>query len=354
MPQQNPSLAHAWFAPFFKHLLRPEESWRCLLAIKNGTLVGALPVVFVHQKILGLNRTKVRTPKHDHIYAVDFVVQRGRESEIIPLLVKGLQKVKPATSNFFLSQLSADSPTIEVLGNNKSGHFLIREFAGYDSHIKIAGTFEDFKSRLNNNFKRNLTKSRNKLARLPQVETMFLPGNEANNSILVDFIRIEGSGWKGKAGSAISSSQKLVDFITDLTSNFSALGWLEWHLLKTEGRLIAAQQGFRIGRKLTIGKIAYDDMFAFCAPGNMLFEKTIERAFANGDTDEIDCITDMAWHANWHMEKRSYTNLWMYPFHPVSILFDALPRLAKINLKKISVKPIFMAVSRKKPGVINQ
>jgi hypothetical protein len=338
MPQQIPVLAHAWIAPFFKHLLRPEESWRYLLAIENDTLVGALPVVFAHQKNAGLNRIKVRTPKHDHLYAVDFVSQKGRESEVIPLLVKGLKKVKPSTSNLFLSQLSADSPTLEVLGRNKRCNFLISEFAGYDSHIKILGTFEDFKNRLNNNFRRNLTKSRNKLARLPQVETVFLTGNDANNSILEDFIRIEGSGWKGKAGSAIASSQKLVNFIADLTSNFSSLGWLEWHLLKTEGRLIAAQQGFRIGRKLTISKIAYDDAFAFCAPGNMLFEKTVERAFVNGDTDEIDCVTDMAWHNHWHMEKKSYYNLWLYPFHPVSILFDALPRLAKISLNKIRVK----------------
>ena len=149
-------------------------------------------------------------------------------------------------------------------------------------------------------------------------------------------MKVEASGWKKKEGTAIEQSPTLVSFYTALTKRLSALGWLEWHFLETDGRVIAGQMGVKMGRTLTLFKIGYDEEYSYCSPGNILFERVVERAYGQGDTDEINCITDMAWHDNWGMDKRPHYDLWIYPKHPIPFFFGALPRKARMRLSKIT------------------
>jgi hypothetical protein len=207
--------------------------------------------------------------------------------------------------------------------------------------MDISGTYDDYRKKLGHNFSRNLTKARNKLVKLADVRLSFLCGRDASEKNLEQFLKVESSGWKGKAGTAIQASSKLISYYSALTRRMSQLGWLEWHFLETDNRVIAAQMAARINRSLIILKIGYDEEYSYCSPGNILFERTVERAYERRDTDEINCITDMPWHNNWAMQKRAYHNLWIYPRRPLPWLVGAAGRRAKIGIRRIPGAHLF-------------
>jgi CelD/BcsL family acetyltransferase involved in cellulose biosynthesis len=348
-PNQMPTLSHAWVASFFENQLRPDEKWHTILAFDNDMLVGVLPVIVTPNHMLGFSRPRLSTPQNKHSFSVDFIAARGREGEIVPALLAHLWREEPRPFDFLLSRLPETSRTLEILSGGFERSTIVKELDGYGSYLKIDRPFEVYRKTLSRNFSRNLTKAKNKLARMPGVKTVFLSGRDATEEQLELFMRVEASGWKAQAGTAILQSPNLKSYYTALCRRLGQLGWLEWHFLLSEERVLAAQLGVKMGRTLVILKIAYDEEFSSCSPGTILMERTLERAFNLGETDEVNLITDMAWHENWEMLQRKYFNLWIYPRRPIPILMGAMGRRAKIEIRRL---PGFMPAYRRFSGLL--
>ncbi len=341
-PQNLPAISSAWATAFFEHQLQASETWRCFFAYDGDDLVGILPVVITPNRLLGLKRPRLQTPHNSHAYSVDFVLARGRESEIIPRLLSALDRVEPLRYCLGLIRLPDTSPTLSVLENGVAGTSVVKEYDGMGSYIRVEGSFDEYRSALSSNFKNNLRKAKNKISRLPDVKTVFLSGAEATAKGLQLFLEVEASGWKGQGGSAILMSSSLSAFYGKIVERLAELGWLEWHFLQTQGKVIAGQFAAKMGSTLIVMKIGYDESYGWCSPGNYLFEHTVERAFASGDTDEIDCLTDMPWHRNWKMKQRDYHNLWIYPRRPIPLIFGAFGRRIKNALRKTpGLRPLY-------------
>ena len=135
-------------------------------------------------------------------------------------------------------------------------------------------------------------------------------------------MRVETASWKGRAGTAIISSPALRPFYTALASQLFRLGWLEWYILLTDGRPIAMHFSIKTRGSPVINKKGYGEDFVRYSPGNILFEQTIRRAFNSNDTAEINCLTDMAWHDNWKMIDKDYSDLWIYLRRPIFLIYS--------------------------------
>src|SRR5574337_989649 len=86
------------------------------------------------------------------------------------------------------------------------------------------------------------------------------------------------------------------------TRSRAAAGALGWAILRAEGRPIAVFLEERVGRRLALDKIAYEESLEKVAPGNVLLGLVIERAIASGKFDEIDLLTDAEWNRRWQAE----------------------------------------------------
>lgn len=346
-PQKTPMSSHAWVSAFLEHQLQPGQGWFCLLAFKDQVLVGVLPVVVTPDRRFWGNRPILHTPENDHTHWVDFLFAPGYETLAVGPLVSALRDVEPSYTGLRLAAVSFLSPTLELMKNAVRGTFVISHLCGEGSYLRTEGSFENYHQGLSSNFRNNLRKARNKLAKLPEVRATFLTGARAKAGELGRFLMVEDAGWKGRRGTAILRSPALVPFYSALTDRLEQRGWLEWHFLETEGKTIAGQLGVRVGRVLNLLKIAYDESYAQCAPGNLLFEKTLQRAFASEDIDEINCLTDMPWHRNWRMDRRPYYDIWIYPRRPLPFLFSFLPKRARSLLREVpGIRPLVHAVCK--------
>jgi CelD/BcsL family acetyltransferase involved in cellulose biosynthesis len=103
-------------------------------------------------------------------------------------------------------------------------------------------------------------------------ETRFetLPPDAPLDPWLDDFLLLEASGWKGRAGTALASDPALAAFVRHALAGLHAEKRLRFWRLRHRGRTIASLFGMRHGRSLLLGKIAYDESMGAFSPGGLV------------------------------------------------------------------------------------
>lgn len=320
-----PDQSHAWVASYLEYSLRPNESWLCFFAYNKDNLMGVLPVIVTPQKRMGLPCYTYRTPYNDQTASVDFLVEPGHEETIIPLFLAQLNQVRPPCFCFEMRRLPDCSPTLSVIGKGVKRINSVDTFDGYGSFIKIEGTYDEYGARLGTKYTRNLRRLERKFFALPGAKVLFLTGKSLTEQDLVYFMNVEAASWKCTKGSALCQCDSLVLFYSALTKRLQELGWLEYHFLKAEGKTIAANLAIRINKSLIILKTCYDEAYSSFSPGTVLFAKMFERAFSDGEVNEVNLLTDYSWNQNWLVEKRAYYNLCLFPFRPFPNIAGYIP-----------------------------
>ncbi len=107
------------------------------------------------------------------------------------------------------------------------------------------------------------------------------------------FLRIEASGWKGRAGTAMASRASDAAFYREVTWRFRDAGRLRLYALEANGNTLAMQTNFYAGGALFDWKVTYDERFAPYSPGAQLQLQVLEEARRNG-LSWIDSCSDVA------------------------------------------------------------
>ena len=131
------------------------------------------------------------------------------------------------------------------------------------------------------------------------------------HAALQSFLRVEGSGWKDQAGSAIQQDPKLMAFYTQLARDFGSRGACRINLLRLNGEVIAAQFGLVSNRQLNLLKIGYEPRFAQLAPGHLIMRYTIDSVCADASLDRLSFVTNPPWAHLWKPQHTEVENhLW--------------------------------------------
>jgi CelD/BcsL family acetyltransferase involved in cellulose biosynthesis len=340
-------LSYAWVKSFLEHRLNPGESWRCLFAYTRDELVGVLPLIGSKHLFGG---TQLRGPSDPHTTRSGYaLLAAGRAREVLSALLDALRDLEPDHLWVKFSGVRDCSPTLRASNQGIRRALVTSTTAERGSLIAVHGSFDAYASSLRPSFLRNLRKAGNRARRDHHVSFRFISGPDARDPELLDrFLAIEGSGWKGAAGTAIQCSPTLTAFYRALARRLADRGWLEWHFLDFDGTPVAAHVAVRFGRSLTIPKIGYDETHARSSPGNLLFWETVARAFADGCIDEVNCLTDMQWHANWRMTQAAYRDLRVYPRRVVPVLVGFIECELPVQVRALAkrVPALAMLVSK--------
>ncbi|MDY0354948.1 MAG: GNAT family N-acetyltransferase [Sedimentisphaerales bacterium] len=209
-------------------------------------------------------------------------------------------------------------------------------------YLRVDGDQDQYQASLSRNFRSNQRKAENKLRRLAGVEVAFVTAPDASSAQLAEFVPVEAAGWKGRDGTAIQKASELIAFYTTLTTRLAKAGWLEWHFLRAEGQVIAANLAVRFNRSIIVWKLGYDEGYRQCSPGGMLFQSLLDRAFADPDIDEVNLLTDASWYDNWRMDERTYYRIRFYRNRrPLSLFLGAVPdRIVSVPRRSRALRSI--------------
>jgi hypothetical protein len=302
--QQNPTLSYPWISAYLKTCIVPGESWFCIFAFENNTLVGVLPLIRNEYRLIVKKYWNLRTPGDDNTVSGDILFDDNYGEQVIQLFFNYLNELRPKAIKLKF-RVKFNSETYKILQNHLPGINASCYFPDLvTSIISVDGPFSSFKNKLPRKFISNIRRANNSLIKLGNISFIVIKGNKNFEENLEIFTALERSGWKGRRGSSIKD--KYWEFYNKLVHNMAENGWIEWYFLKLGEQYLAGYFAIPFGRTIYLYKTGYNEEFSRHSPGVILTEKMLEHIFSTAKYDTIDFISEYNWIKRWTIVTQPY------------------------------------------------
>jgi len=257
--------------PFYEHwMLLPaleaygERDFRCVAVWDNGML-GALFPMRLQRPWRGMPVSALRSWRHRNmLFCAPLIrakgMSQGPAKYIAALLASGLAPVVE------FDWLSAGGPFFGYLADAATDGGLPWKVT--DAYARaLLRRDRDPRACFNSNMKNNLRRWQARLAAAGKLAPVRLaPGDELAPWI-DGFLRLEASGWKGQAGSAMACREEERRFADAVFPEAFRRGRLQITGLDLDGRALARHIMLTAGDSAFSFKIAYDEAHAKSSPG---------------------------------------------------------------------------------------
>jgi CelD/BcsL family acetyltransferase involved in cellulose biosynthesis len=311
-PFMRPGWVAAWCAAFGTGPLSVVCAWR------DGRLAGVLPL----QRRSGAltSTTNGQTPAFGPV---------AEDAEVARALARATFAAAPR--HVHLAHLDASDPALAELERvaADAGYRLLRTTIQRSPVVALAaraapGTGLSAKDAA------NLRRRRRRLARTGRVAVEVSDGAERLDELLREGLRLEGSGWKERRGTAIASRGDTRRFYDDVARWARAEGLLRLAFLRLDGRGLAFELALQDARAWWFLKGGYDPGAARHAPGKLLAHEMIARAAAAG-LERFEFLgAAEAWKVEFTRECRERVRV--QAFAPTT--FGAADRLAQTGYRR--------------------
>jgi CelD/BcsL family acetyltransferase involved in cellulose biosynthesis len=129
---------------------------------------------------------------------------------------------------------------------------------------------------------------------------------------LRDALRLEAAAWKGAAGTAIVSDERVARFYSALARVFARRGQVSIAFLRAHGRRIAAQLALEDATTYYLVKTGYDPEYAHFGPGQLLVRETAADAVRRGIARYDLMGRDTSWKRKWTEDALAHVQVTIY------------------------------------------
>jgi CelD/BcsL family acetyltransferase involved in cellulose biosynthesis len=207
---------------------------------------------------------------------------------------------RSATSAAFLQHAAADGCSTGAWKSSES------------PYLTLVGTWDDYLNGLSAKFRSNLRNRLSRATRIGEVTLEVLTERNAIRAASSDAWRLEASGWKQAAGTAITCEPAVHEFYSTLIDRGTDAGWLQLLFLRFGGQRVAVSYSACFERRLFLFKTGYDPEYAPCAPFKLLTYFAARDAYDRGLT-EVDFLGDSEpWKLEWTSTVRGHE--WLFVF----------------------------------------
>lgn len=343
-----------WFALAATHLAgrgKPGGAeLRLLLAHRRGRLVGALPLLWERRLLAGAPARVLRSLSDDHSQRFDAV---ACDSAVIVGLWKYLRD-DPTWDVLELRDIPRDSCLVGRLADlaREDGFPTVAWQSQRSPYLSLPSTVEEMERRLDGKFRANLRRRKRGLATLGPVSLERIDGVGLSlqelSTILDEGWRLERSGWKGQAKTAIACDASLRSRYLTLAKTFAGRGELSLHFLRVGERRVAFHFSLESDGVYYFFKPGYDITLARHGLGHLLVWE-VARSLIERGLREIDFLgDDLSWKREWTKQVREHT--WHYIYRPTVWGFAlhawktrCLPELKQVALpvlRRIGFAPV--------------
>jgi CelD/BcsL family acetyltransferase involved in cellulose biosynthesis len=136
--------------------------------------------------------------------------------------------------------------------------------------------------------RKELRRQRRRLKEIAPVNFVPSHGPADIADALKDFLIIEASGWKGRAGTAAACDSAVCRFLETAVSDLATQGRVRVDRLTLDGRVVAAGITLASGDTAWCWKIAYDEGHSRFSPGVQFMVELTERLLADSTIARVD------------------------------------------------------------------
>jgi CelD/BcsL family acetyltransferase involved in cellulose biosynthesis len=285
-----------------------------VVARRGGQVCAIAPLMLTRGRFLGVPIRRLESMTNTETPRFDFIVDRD-DPDGLAAIWRFLQRDAPNWDLLQLAQLPADGPTM-VGSRRLIGHtrWPIGEWKGDESpYVAFPTDGEEIYERaIGHKHRANVSRLLRRLLERQTVELELVTRTGALQAALADGLRLEASGWKTNAGTAIVSQPSVERFYRCVAARFAMAGQLQLTFLKSGDQRIAFAYGIRRGSVFYMLKCGYDPAFARFAPMHVLCH-LLFRNKGGRDLSVVDFLgRNDEWKRRWtHRTKR---HVWLYVF----------------------------------------
>ena len=308
----HPFLRHEWVRTWWD-AFGAGARLHVIVVRMAGRIAAIAPLMRDTTSMYGVPVRRIRFLQNDHTPRTDVIVAAYREASYRAIWT-ALQDERPRWDLLQLNQLERESPTPGAVSALAAGaRCPTGVWPSSDSpSLQLAGTWDSYQAGLPAKFRSNLRNRMSRLTRIGEPALEVLEDRAAIEAAAGDAWRLEASGWKREAGTAIASDPAVQRFYSALIERGTAAGWLQLLFLTVGGRRIATSYGARFANRLFLFKTGYDPELAACAPFKILTWFAIREAYAHG-LSEVDFLGDTEpWKREWTEAARGHD--WLFVF----------------------------------------
>jgi CelD/BcsL family acetyltransferase involved in cellulose biosynthesis len=200
------------------------------------------------------------------------------------------------------------------------------------ARIAVSGSFDEYWSLRGKNLRHNMKRQRAKLAQdgiAARLEVLTRAEDVA--SAIVDYGRLESSGWKVAGGTAISADNPQGRFYRDMLEAFCRAGRGRIYRYRFGDRVVAVDLCIEGGGALVILKTTYDESVKTLSPAFLMRQEAFRGLFDEGRTKRIEFYGRvMEWHTRWSEDVRTM-------YHATWCRWPLLSRLRRVLTRKQAV-----------------
>ncbi len=331
-PIDNPFLSHEWVRTWWESFGDGREL-RILVVKDRQEAVAIAPLMLSQRRMYGFAVRCLGFVYNAHTPRCDFIIA-SRPGEVYRAIWNYLRTENEMWDVLELCQLPAASPTLEELSllAPEDGFFVERWHSLDSPYLRLQDSWDGYFRSLDRKHRQNLRRRLKRLEELGKVELEVISSGPQLEGALEDGLRLEGSGWKEKGGTAISSRPEVRSFYTELAGTASRCGWLRLCFLKTHGLRVAFGYFLAYKDNYYLLKQGYDPQYSAYSPFNLLCYLLLPDVFA-GRIAELDFLGETeGWKLDWTAEVRPHYWLYIFPGTPGLRLirwlkFSLIPRL---------------------------
>lgn len=184
--------------------------------------------------------------------------------------------------------------------------------------IQLPANFESFEAAMSSNRRSTIRRKwRAAIREHGHIHAEFVtpePGNLIEQ--LARIKAIEGSGWKQRSGTALSTDPRMGGFVSQLAGAFALEGLLVLAYLKIGGRDAACRLILRHQTAWFEIKIGFDEEFGRFSPGVLLMHETLREACRTGIETYAFLGLHEGWQDHWPHQATQDYRVATYPFRP--------------------------------------
>lgn len=187
------------------------------------------------------------------------------------------------------------------------------ETAVESPYLDVDGDWPTFEKSIPSKRRSDLRRLRRRLEERGEVTVERIERRDGVEPVLAELIELEAAGWKRERGTAIAQQAESARYYSALADEAAQLGWLRLHVLRLDGRTIAASFGLEAHGVFYGMKLGFDLELRKLAPGRLLLHEVVRDAFEHGLT-RVEMLGD----------DDAYKREWCRASHP-RVCLDAFP-----------------------------
>lgn len=297
---------HCWYAAWLDAFGGGRELATCTLR-RDGELAGVLPLLREGRKLTAMANS------HSPVFRPVCADAEAGQELLRVAMCQG-------ASELDLTALPAREPCLAGVGDSGAGSMISLLAPGRVSPIvDTGGDFDAWRKQSKPRWGAPLERFRRKMTRDHEAELTMVEAPGDLEAELEDGFKVEASGWKGRAGTAILSAPETHAFYRDVASTFADRDQLRLSRIVLDGQTAAFDLCLLHGGRLYLLKTGFDESFRRLAPGLVMRLSIIERCFELGlDAHEL-LGDDSEWKRKFATGERDHLDLRAYPRHPGGI-----------------------------------